>query len=170
MKRGAVIALAIGALAVLFLSFAAGWATNGWRLGKQISDIQRDHLADMTSFATAATTRLADAIDRGNKLQLKLNDEELARLQTTQEKDREIRRLTTGRRCLDAAAVRLLNAAGSSAPGAVPQAPSSTDGPDAGFATDTDVGTWANQCRSAYDTCRGRLRAVAEFFQGMAGE
>ncbi len=166
MRRGALIACGIGALAILFLTFAAGWAVNGWRLGQEIEQIKLGHQADMTKFAVAATDRLKAALVRGDKLQLQLAEEEQHRLEITREKDREIRNLTTGRRCLDAAAVRLLNAADSSTTGSVPEASGGAVRPDARFATDTDVGLWINQCRQSYDTCRGHLRAIGEFYEG----
>jgi len=38
-------------------------------------------------------------------------------------------------------------------------------GADAAFATDTDVAEWAAHARRSYDTCRGRLDAVRDFYQ-----
>jgi len=153
-------------LIALAIAAGGGWTINGWRLEKQIAQLKLTHQDESTRFATAATKRLTDALVRGDKLQLQLAAEEKLRLEQSQEKEREIRNLTTGRRCLDAAAVRLLNATDSSTTGSVSEASGGAVRPDAGFATDTDVGLWINQCRQSYDSCRGRLRAIGEFYEG----
>ncbi len=43
----------IGITAALLAAFCAGWAANGWRLGGQISDIQREHETNLRQVAEA---------------------------------------------------------------------------------------------------------------------
>lgn len=94
----------------------------------------------------------------------------LQREKLSLEKDREIRRLTTGRPCLSAPVVRLLNLSADSQPGAVSTAVAGADAGDAGFASDTDVAQWARLCRDRYDTCRGYLSELRLYFQGAGRE
>lgn len=150
--------------------FAAGWAVEGFRMGGQIADLQRERAEIERKAAEDNAADLTLAIERGDRLVEKLTATELARNELAQEKDDAIRRLTVGRRCLDSAAVRLLNDAmptGIKA-GDAPQAARQPVPADAGFATDTDVGIWVGQCQRAYDTCRGRLDAIADFYNNEA--
>lgn len=82
---------------------------------------------------------------------------------TTQEKTDALNRLATGRRCLDAAVVRVLNDERPAQPDALPE--TGGEPVPVRFATDADVGRWAITCRSAYDTCRGRLDAIRRFYE-----
>ena len=50
-------------------------------------------------------------------------------------------------------------------PGAVSQAAGQPLPADAGAASDRDVVEWVGVCKRSYDTCRGRLAAIAEFHQ-----
>jgi len=54
-------------------------------------------------------------------------------------------------------------AIGLHAPG-VPEAPGGVVPADGAFATDTDVGLWIAGAQRSYNTCRGRLQAVADFY------
>ncbi|MBI2278161.1 MAG: hypothetical protein HYU74_12475 [Dechloromonas sp.] len=131
----------------------------------EISRINEGHQADVARNAQAALARLASAQRRGDDIQTKLTAAEAARTASDKEKDNAIRRLTVGRPCLDGAAVRLLNEPAGLKPAAVPEAAGEPAGDAAGFATDTDVGLWIGACKRGYDTCRGRLQAVADFFR-----
>ena len=89
----------------------------------------------------ASLDRLAAANLRADGINLRLAAAEAEREVRLQEKDHEIRRLTVGRRCLDAGVVRLLNDnAGIKSAGGMPQATVEPVRADAAFATDTDVG------------------------------
>jgi len=155
------------AILIALLAFAIGWTVAGWRKDAEIARLKTDHQTAVASAATAAAARLADAQKRGNDLQLRLAQTESTRDQLAQEKDREIRRITVGRPCLGSAAVRVLNQATEQPqPAAMPAAAGEPVRTDAAFATDTDVGIWIGQCRRSYDTCRGRLAAIAEFEAG----
>lgn len=80
------------------------------------------------------------------------------------EKQNAVAKLTKGTRCLDAPVVGVLNNVpgtpdAQAQPGPVP--------PDGAFATDTDVGLWIANAQHQYDTCRGRLDAIADFYEGV---
>lgn len=158
---------ALLAALVVTLAAGAGWAANGWRKDAEISRLREAAQADLARENGRGLLLLAAAQARNDDLIEQLASAENARQIIAQEKDREIQRLTTGRRCLDAAVVRVLNAGNPAAgPGLVPPAIGSALPADAAFATDTDVGTWARQCRDAYDTARARLDAIRNFYQG----
>lgn len=162
MKAEAVKALVMAAIAALI--FAAGWAVEGWRKDAEIATLKRSHAEDKGKAADAATRQITAALHRADFIQGQLAAKENALQTLAQEKDLEIRRLTTGRRCLDSAAVRVLNRTASLKPAAVPEAASEPLRADAAFATDTDVGVWIGICQRSYDTCRGRLAAIADFY------
>jgi len=161
----AIVLAVIGALI-----FSAGWLVEGWRKDAQIADLKAAQKAAESRVAQAAIGRLSAAEKRANDLQIRLAAEETARDQLSQEKTDAIRRLTTGRRCLDSTVVRVLNANASLKPAAVPAAPGEPLRTDAAFATDADVGLWANRCQRSYDTCRGRLKAIAVIEKGLSVE
>jgi hypothetical protein len=148
--------------ALLALMFAAGWITQGWQKDAEISRLETRQQQQRNDALNAALIRLDAAGKVNEQLAAGLAVSENARTQLAEEKDREIRRLTTGRRCLDAAVVRVLNA---DAAVALPPAGAEPVSADAAFATDTDVGLWARTCRDRYDTCRGRLEAVNAFYR-----
>lgn len=154
------------------LLFAAGWAVEGWRMGSEIATIKSDQAVIDRKVAEDNARVLTQAIARGDRLTERLAAAELVRDQLKEEKDDAIRRLTVGRRCLDGAAVRVLNSAmpASLKLGHAPEAAGQPVPADAGFATDTDVGLWINGARRSYDTCRGRLQAIADFYAGETNE
>lgn len=148
------------------LSYGAGWAVNGWRLNAEIERIKGAHQAEIARNALAATVRLEDAQKLNDKIAAELNDLRLARAKQDREKDNEIKRLTTGRRCLDAAVVSVLNGSTTASAGAVPEAGSEPLPGTARFATDSDVGLWARACRSAYESCRADRAGIRQFYEG----
>lgn len=155
------------AAALVVVGIAAGWTANGWRLGAELADLRREHAEQSAQAVLDAGTRLIEATTRGDALQFRLAEAEAARDTALQETQHALRRVTTGRPCLDAAAVRLLNGAGSLAPAdAVPAAAGEPLRTDAAAATDTDVALWAAHARRSYDACRGRLQAIGDFYQG----
>lgn len=131
----------------------------------EIADLRASHSAAQARTAQDALYRLQDANRRGDALAARAAAAESLSQTQTEEKNDAIRRLTAGRPCLGSAAVRLLNQPAGLKPAAMPETARQPAGADAAFATDTDVGLWANTARRQYDTCRGRLAAVAEFFE-----
>lgn len=116
--------------------------------------------------AMAVARVLADAQSRGNHLTTRLADSQQRITQLEKEKHHAIKRLTTGRPCLSADAVRVLNQPSYTAPTGlepVPPPPGSAAAADGAFATDTDVGLWIASAKAQYDICRDRLDALIDF-------
>lgn len=151
----------------------AGYAL-GHRLAKADGDaavakLQRDHANRETEAAEAALARLQQAQARSDALQARLAAEETNRQTQAQEHAREIKRLTTGRPCLNAGTVRLLNEpTGHSGIATVPATTSGATTADAPAASDTDVAGWIDNARLQYDACRGRLDALIDWHQEAA--
>lgn len=163
MNAEAVKAIVMAVIAALI--FSAGWLVEGWRKDAQIADLKATQKAAESRVAQQNLYDLVAARRRGDQLQLRLTDSETKIGSLTQEKSDAIRRLTVGRPCLDSAVVRVLNRTARLKPPSVPEAASEPARTDGGFATDTDVGLWIGQCQRGYNTCRGRLGAISEFFK-----
>lgn len=156
----------------LMLCVATG---GGWLLGREQMqdkwDADRLRQARVAAEAQAAAVRavqdrLAAETARGEALSRRLLDAQTELDQQQQELNREIARSTTGRTCLDARTVGLLNAAGhrdAARPGPMPQTASAPDAAPGAAATDTDVAHWASEARSRYDACRAQLDALIDF-------
>lgn len=105
-----------------------------------------------------ATQALGDALSR-DLLSLE------STLKQSETRRREIERRTTGRVCLSADAVRLLNSPNHpDARDQLPQAASSTPAADGPAATDRDIAVWADNARRQHDICRARLDALIDFW------
>lgn len=163
MNAEAVKAIVLAVIAGLI--FSAGWLVEGWRKDAQIADLKAAQKAAESSVAQQNLADLVAARKRGDQLQLRLTDSETKIDSLTQEKADAVRRLTVGRPCLDSAVVRVLNRTANIKPPRVPETAGQPAGADGGFATDTDVGLWIGQCQRGYNTCRGRLGAISEFFK-----
>ena len=116
--------------------------------------------------AEAALARLQHAQARGDALEERLAVEEASRQSQALEHAREIKRLTTGRPCLNAGTVRLLNEStiGLRA-STLPTPASGAIAADAAAASDTDVAGWIDAARRQYDACRDRLGALIDWHQ-----
>lgn len=151
--------------AVAALLFGAGWQVEGWRKDAEIERIERAHAEQRARDAVAAADEIRAAVKRGDELAARVAAAEATRDTALQETQDALRRVTTGRPCLGGAAVRLLNAAPGIRQAGVPAPAGQPAGADAAAASDTDVAQWAASCIRHYDTCRGRLAAIAEFHQ-----
>lgn len=74
---------------------------------------------------------------------------------------------TTGRTCLDSAALRLLDSAPGLRIAAGHLSPASSDAvaTDGAIATDTDMAYWAIDSAAQYETCRSRLDALVHWHE-----
>lgn len=171
---------------------AAGWIVNGWRHEAVIAALEKTYADAAKQASEQHATTLAEAIRRSDALQLEKAAQENAYAKNLKEKNDEIARLTTGRRCLDARVVGVLNRDGAAANGGTvaqtaglpvradgPAAAGADDGKkaddDAPYASDTDVAGWINLCRTGYDLCRGDRDRIRRFYdapdiEGRAGE
>ena len=177
------------ALVAAVVGFGAGWTANGWRLDTKISTLKKDHAEAVAKSEKDYGDRLASAIGAADKLLTEKVKRENTFDQTLREKNDEINRLTTGRRCLDAGVVGVLNQSIGSAPNGWPVAKAAglslrTDAgtatgaderkggePDAEgpYATDTDVAGWINLCRTRYNACRADRDDIGRFYEVQRG-
>lgn len=158
------------------LIFGAGWVANGWRKDAEISRLKTAWSDQSRRAAEKNTAELADAITRGDDLTTQLNAWQLTLTTFAEEKNREIDRLSTGRRCLDGALVRVLNTGpgqqlrgdvSTATGGAVrPDGSAGADTDDRWYSTDRDIAVWINRCQSGYDTCRARLDKLNDYYKG----
>jgi hypothetical protein len=161
------------AAVLALVSFAAGWTVQGWRQAAALVRLETAHATARATALQQHAAQLAAWQARGAALVATVARHENALTLAHQEKTDALRRLTTGRPCLGGAAVRLLNDPAGLKPAALPAPSGQPAEPDAAFASDTDVGLWAASARRQYDTCRGRLQAVADFYaaqEAAAGE
>lgn len=155
--------LIVAVIAVLI--FAAGWQVEGWRKDAEIDRIHLAHANERAEDSRAATEVITAALKHGNELAARAAAAETARDLALEETRDALRKVTTGRPCLSGAAVRLLNDAAGIKPPDLPGAAGQSAGADAGAASDTDVALWAAHARRSFDTCRGRIDALAEYFK-----
>lgn len=164
-KAEAKFLLVLGAAALIF---AAGWAVEGWRMEARIAELEADRAKAAESTSQNNLNQVVAGQVRGEEIVASLTAEENQRTSTQEEIKREIRSLSSGRPCLAGAAVRLLNLPDGSKPGAVAKAAAEPLPAHAAAASDFDVAEWAIQCKSGYDTCRGRIQAIHDFYGGNA--
>lgn len=128
--------------------------------------ITKDHAAAQRLVAQIKAENLYRAeIARGNDLSAKLAVAETAIHNKTIERVKHVKTVTTGRDCLSADAIRLLN--GTSKPTlrettGQPLAEST----ESLAATDTDVELWAIEVSGQYEICAGRLNQLIDFELG----
>lgn len=159
-------------LALAALLVFAGWQVEAWRSSKASAKREQAIAEAEARGAKANLALVVAANERADTLAASLAATEINLEKLNQEKADAVRSLTAGRRCLDSAAVRVLN---ERLPahingGAVSEAAGKFVSTDAAFATDTDVGLWIGQCQRGYETCRGRLAAIADFYKEAGGE
>ena len=149
-----------GIVAVAAAAGAWVWQANSYEA--KLADM-RSSIAESDKLrALAAATALQAAQVRSDVLTRDLLAREALINRISKEKRDALSRLTTGRPCLSADAVWVLNGTEGSGAG-MPQAtgiPAATGG---GFATDSDVGQWAAAAIAAHDTCRYRLDALIDW-------
>lgn len=153
------------AAAFAALLFATGWQVNGWRKNTEIARIERAHADERVRDAVESAAELKAAVDIGNALAATASAAEAARDTALQETQYALRKTTTGKPCLSGATVRLLNDPAGLRSAELPSAAGQPAGADAAAASDTDVALWAAFARRSYDTCRGRIDALNEFFK-----
>lgn len=149
------------------------WGGCGFYLGGQHSDARWQAL--QVAQERAARDALQAAQVRGDALSTELLVRTGEIDQLKEESHRAISKATTGRTCLDGAAVRVLQRApgittvpaptsGAAAAGE----PVASAGGDGGWgadsvSTDTQVATWAVDAASAFEVCRTRLDALIDW-------
>ncbi|MER2539341.1 MAG: hypothetical protein ABTQ26_08880 [Azonexus sp.] len=156
--------LVLTGLVLLAAAAGGGWLMANYK-NVEIAELERERAEENDRSTRAASKTLQAAVLRGDALSARVAAVESASQAQLEENNHAVRRLTSGRPCLDSAAVRLLNDATGIRGTAVPATAGRSAESVAAFASDTDVGLWAASARRQYDTCRGRLAAVADFFE-----
>ena len=144
------------------ISAAGAYQWQAYRYDAKLADM-RSSIAESDKLrALAAATALQAAQVRSDILtrDLLARQQQIERL--AKEKRDALSRLTTGRPCLSADAVGVLNGTEGSGAG-VPAPTGITAATGGGFATDSDVGQWAAAAIAAHDTCRYRLDALIDW-------
>lgn len=152
------------------------WQLTAVHYQRRISDMQRDQ-AELIAHARKAdlqTLQLANA--RADQLTTRLATTQTQLDTTEREKAHALRQITTGRRCLDAGVVRVLNSpdataagtagvpapiGGAAAAGGATAAPGTE--PLAEPVTDTDVSLWIADAKRQHEICRARLDALIDY-------
>jgi hypothetical protein len=119
-------------------------------------------LAKQGALEQAARLQLQAAQAHGDALTRSLLQQQGQIDVLKQEAHRAITQATSGRTCLDGAALRVLN----SAPGITVDLPTPASGVAAAgeqVSTDTDIALWAADTGAAYETCRARLDALIDW-------
>lgn len=158
---------AIAALAIAALAGGAAWTYQASRYTAKIATMQRDHATAAQATTEANARHLVRVWERGDSLAAQLATQQTHISKLHQEHTREINRLTTGRACLSADLVRVLNNTQPAATDRPDALPTPTSGPAAtdasAFATDADVGNWAASARQQYAECAARLGSLIEW-------
>jgi hypothetical protein len=176
------------ALLCLLTGGALGWTANDLVSSARIANLEaaRDRArAEAGNSAVKALQAARKAEDIAQELALAQTGLESQRQQLGKEKDDALKKITTGRPCLDPDALRLLNGSGdgfrlparsglhpdaASAPAAdsggsggiaAPHAPLRPP-PPLGSASDAAVALWARHARDQYDLCRARIDTLRQ--------
>jgi len=151
----------------LVLAVACG--ASGYYAGYRYSDNACQASQSKRLAVALAEQQAADA--RGNALTTALIQKQSQIDQFNQEAHRAITQATSGRTCLDSAALRVLN----SAPGitvmpaptgsvaAAGEAPVAAGGDSAWYSTDTQIALWSADTGAAFEVCRARLDALIDW-------
>ena len=149
-----------GIVAVAAAAGAWVWQANSYEA--KLADIRSSIAESDRIRARAAATALQAAQVRGDTLSRDLLAREALINRLSKEKRDALSRLTTGRPCLSADVVGVLNGTAGAGAGVSP-AIGIAAATGATFATDADVGQWAAAARAAHDTCRHRLDALIDW-------
>lgn len=152
----------LGALLIANGIGFGGW----WITAKRFDHYKVEVQAREVETKMAAAEALRKASTLNDALVAQVVRAERQMLEAERSANDEIRKLTTGRKCLDGRVVRVLNGSGGgvSAPGGKPVSAHES------ASSDTDVAVWISGCKRGYDTCRGRLEAIAAFYESQDQE
>lgn len=145
------------------LLLALGLSATGFGAGVKTANDR--HAAQQLAAERLAADRYRAEVARGNDLSARLAAAESNIQIKTVERIKYVPQVTTGRDCLSADAVRLLNNTGypNLSETAGQPAPADAAAPPA---TDADVETWAIDAVAQYATCAERLNLLIDFEVG----
>lgn len=145
----------VGGLVLLAALFSSGVGV-GHHWASTTAEVER------TKEARAALVKLNKQIARGNSLSDQLSKAEATVITKTVEVIKHVPIVTTGRLCLGADAVSLLQPAADTA-SQPPASPPAAESPPALAASDRDVAFWIADANAQYDTCALRLNALVDY-------
>jgi len=161
--------LAIVALCGALLGGGFSWLVSGWINSVQLAAIKTEQAEDAAIASQLSLDRLSATQAKADGLSARLAKTEFELNQTTLEKSDAIKKLTTGRACLNSATVGLLNRARETTTAAVPEPPGPSVAESTAIATDTDVAGWIVTAQGSHETCRARLNTLIDFYTPQAG-
>ena len=160
-------AQAIALASAAALSAGGAWQYQANKYERLLADQRTESAAAQAELTERNARRLVRVWERGDSLAAQLATQQTHISQLNQEHTHAINRLTTGRACLSAELVGVLNRTQPTAtdgPDALPTSTGSTASADASaFATDADVGNWTASARHQYAECAARLGALIEW-------
>lgn len=145
----------------LLVATALVWA--GYRHGSYAARLELEAYKRQAAEASVKETNaliqaMQAAQERADALTRELADANALAAKTRKERDNALKTKTSGKPCLSADAVQLLNTSN------LPKTAGSTAGKNAGnAATDTDVAFWASDAQSRYAECARRLNALIRY-------
>jgi len=159
-------------LALLVGALSGGIVAGGWQQIRieqgraALAGLKATFNDEKQQASEAANQRIIRAVQRADTLTVALENSEQHLTLLKKEKDREIKRLTSGNVCLNAATVRLLNHQATDAGSGTAPMPAPLSQPvttDVAIATDTDVAEYINTAQEQYNVCRARLDALIDW-------
>lgn len=134
--------------------------TGGFATGKDWAETRAE--AERVHLVEQQAQRMRQEVARGDTLAAKLASAEGQIVIKTVEVIKHVPTVTTGRKCLDPAAVGLLQPGAAAAPDDAPGKPDAENA-DAPAASDRDVAFWIADANQQYDTCAARLNALIDW-------
>ena len=130
-----------------------------------LATLKTNVAVEQLAASEAAKARLTAAQERADALTQELLMHEQSLTLLKERKDHEIKRLTTGNVCLNAATVRLLNATSKARNDAATLPPPTSEpvAESAAIATDTDVASYINIAQDRFEVCRAKLDALIDW-------
>lgn len=163
--------LRVALLALFCAALVALGAWAGHSLGRapllvELAGVRQAYAETGKLQALASARGLSQAQQRGDALTTRLVTRQAQIDQLRKQQHDAIQALTTGRYCLSADAVRVLNSAAAPTNGGpvdVPPPPGSAAATGEAFAADHDVGLWINAAQAQYKQCRDWLDALIDW-------
>ncbi|MDD3938030.1 hypothetical protein [Rhodoferax sp.] len=168
---GAASAALIG-LGCLGAGLYGGMRLQNAQLAKELAACHSDAAQAMQAGKTLERVRFEDALRAHDAATRTLQTSRQALAKQLEKTRRDLQTLTTGRACLDADAIGVLQRSPAFTPDAGAAMPTPARQPAraaAGVATDTDVAGWMATAADQYEACRARIRAIAQWEQQVNG-
>lgn len=165
--------MSLAAKLLLLVLAACLGAAGGYRMGQtplqvELANLRTQHAETERLRSNAAARTLQAAQERGHALSTQLAQRQQTITALERKRHAALQPYLSGRPCLDAGAVGVLNDDTHSATSDLSKTASAPAATDARFATDTDVGSWISNTKAAYNDCTARLDALIDWATGEA--